>query len=190
MLCAALLMLFAQQTKSAAAARILDGVTALPATIPHTVIGISFLVAFSKPPLPLYGTVFIVLLAYLIMYVPFAARTASAAASEVGHELSEASRVFGASQRTTFTRVLLPLAMPGLATAGSCCSSSWLASSPPRRCFRGGDSGRGQRLAGPVGTTAVSPQLTAMALIMTVINSVFVLAMLRLTRRQFDLAVS
>ena len=90
-----------------------DAVTALPSTIPHTVIGVSVLIAFSRPPLSLYGSLSILLIAYLIQALPYGARSASAAVADIGLELAEASRVFGGSERKTLTRILLPIALPG-----------------------------------------------------------------------------
>ena len=66
MLLAAVLMLQVQ-VANGSGRRLVDAITALPATIPHTVVGVSFLVAFGRPPLPLYGTVYILLLAYVAM---------------------------------------------------------------------------------------------------------------------------
>ena len=155
----------------------------MPATIPHTFIGVSFLLAFSLPPFRLYGSVAILLLAYLAMGLPFAARAAGAAASGIGRELGEASRVAGASEARTLRRVLLPLALPGLAagwvivfihTAGELTASAFL-------------SGAGNPVIGRVlmdfWIFGNFPQVAALALVMTVVNTLCVGAMLALSRR-------
>ncbi|WP_160118513.1 ABC transporter permease [Rhodococcus wratislaviensis] len=126
----AFLMLYAHQHRGGAGRRtggkkihhrfssrkgLIDLVTSLPATIPPSLIGVSFILAFSRPPLNLYGTFAILLLAFLVMQLPYAASAAGTATSVVGNDLAEAARIFGASDRRTMTKILLPLALPGLA---------------------------------------------------------------------------
>ena len=113
MLVVGFLMLHAAHGGSARLRGWIDTVTGLPATIPHSVVGVSFLLAFALPPWSLYGTVEILLLAYIAMQLPYAARTAAVAASDIGLELGESSRVSGATQLRTFRMILLPLALPG-----------------------------------------------------------------------------
>jgi len=124
------------------------------------------------------------------MQIPYAARTANAAASDVGAELAEASRVFGASERRTFVKVLLPLALPGLAAGwvilfihmvGELTASALLSGSSNPVVGRG---------LLDLWNNGSFPQLTSLAIVMSVVDSVFVIAMLRLTRRSFDVAVS
>ncbi|HEX6513145.1 MAG TPA: ABC transporter permease subunit, partial [Chloroflexota bacterium] len=189
MLLAAVLMLHVQQAKGAGR-RLVDAVTALPATIPHTVIGVSFLIAFSRPPAPLYGTVYILLLAYIIMQLPYAARTASAAASDIGSELAEASRVFRASERRTFVRVLLPLALPGLAAGWIILFIHMVGELTASALLSGTSNPVVGRVILDLWNNGSFPQLTSLAIVMSVVNSVFVLAMLRLTRHTFDVTVS
>jgi iron(III) transport system permease protein len=189
MLIAALLMLRVQQTKGSGR-RWVDTITALPATIPHTVIGVSFLVAFSRPPAPLYGTIYILLLAYLIMQLPYAARTAHAAASDVGSELAEASRVFRASERRTFLRVLLPLALPGLAAGWVILFIHMVGELTASALLSGTSNPVVGRVIMDLWNNGSFPQLTSLAIIMSVVDSIFVLVMLRLTRRTFDVTIS
>ncbi|ODT83715.1 MAG: hypothetical protein ABS76_02020 [Pelagibacterium sp. SCN 64-44] len=94
---------------------LVDFVTTMPATFPHTLVGVAFILAFSRWPLDLYGTIWILFFAYLLMEIPYASTAARSAALLVGKELSESSRVFRASEQTTMRRILLPLSMPGLA---------------------------------------------------------------------------
>lgn len=94
---------------------IVDFVTTLPATFPHTLVGVAFILAFARWPFDIYGTIWILFLAYLLMEIPYASTAARSAAVLVGKELSESSRVFRASEGTTMRKVLLPLSMNGLA---------------------------------------------------------------------------
>ena len=93
-------------------ARLMDVTSALPATIPHIVLGVAFLVAFSQPPVRLYGTAAILIVAYLGIFLPQASQSAKGAFGQISPDLAEASRVFGASEARTFFRILLPLILP------------------------------------------------------------------------------
>jgi iron(III) transport system permease protein len=93
----------------------LDAVIKLPAAISSMVVAVGFILAFSGPPFNLNGTLLILLLAYVVIYLPQASVAADAASSQIGRELHEASRVSGAGTGRTFRRVSLPLMMPGLA---------------------------------------------------------------------------
>jgi iron(III) transport system permease protein len=99
-------------------ARVLDLTATLPATIPHIVLGVAFLVAFSQPPVRLYGTVAILIVAYLGIYMPQAMQSARFAFGQLSPELAEASRVFGSSEGRTFFRILLPLILPTALAGG------------------------------------------------------------------------
>jgi iron(III) transport system permease protein len=189
MLLAGLLMLHVHSGRPAGK-RIVDTVTALPATIPHTVIAVGFLIAFISGPLPLYGTPTLLLLAYLLLFMPFAARAASAAASEVGAELNEASRVFGASERRTFSHILVPLSLPGLAAGWIMLFVFMVGELTASALLSGTANPVVGRVLLDLWSSGSFPQLAAMALIMALINGLFVLAMLRFTRRSFEVTVS
>ncbi|WP_173934441.1 iron ABC transporter permease [Chelativorans sp. Marseille-P2723] len=100
--------------RNASSGPIVDGVTKFPAAFSHVVIGIGFLVAFSGPPLHLAGTLLILFLAYIVMYLPEASIAASSAFAQVGKELVEASEVAGAGEARTFRKIIMPLTLPGM----------------------------------------------------------------------------
>jgi iron(III) transport system permease protein len=172
------------------AKQLTDVLTAVPATIPATVLGVGLLIAFSRPPIKLYGSPLLMLVAYFIAGLPFAARTAEAAASQVGAELAEASRVFRASSARTLWQILLPLALPGLA-AGWVMVFVLMVSETTMSALL---SGTGNLVIGRVlldlWSNGSFPQMTALALLISLVDALCVLAVLRLTRRNFELAVS
>lgn len=94
--------------------RIVNGLTALPASIPNMVTGVAFLLAFGIGIVRLQGTLLILLLAYLVVTLPQATRSAGSAFSQVGREMWEGSLMAGASQFRTFVRILVPLMRGGL----------------------------------------------------------------------------
>lgn len=113
MVVAAILALYVQRV-GRGAARLIDVTIKLPATISTIVMALGFVLAFSGSPFYLNGTFMILLLAYLVMYLPQGSVSADAAAAQVGKELEEASRICGRSGGGTFWRVSLPLMMGGL----------------------------------------------------------------------------
>lgn len=94
--------------------RLLDGLTYIPLAVPGLVVGVALLVAYVRAPLPIYGTLWILLIAYMTRFLPYGMRSVSVPMRQVGRELEESARVSGASWGATFRRVLLPLLGPGL----------------------------------------------------------------------------
>ncbi len=92
---------------------ILESITFLPITIPGIVLGVSLIWVYLTLPIPIYGTIWVLLLAYITKYMPYGIRAASATMVQINKELEEASNVSGASWRQTFWRVIIPLLMPG-----------------------------------------------------------------------------
>jgi len=113
MVAAAILALFVKR-HGKGVARLIDGVVKVPAAIASIVLAVGFVLAFSGPPFNLNGTLLILLLAYLALYIPQGSVAADAAAAQVGHELTEASQIAGASGARTFWRVSMPLMIGGL----------------------------------------------------------------------------
>jgi iron(III) transport system permease protein len=93
---------------------LLDQMTSIPLVIPGVVLGVAVL-EISLQWLPgLYGTVWIVALAFLIRYMPYGMRYCSAGVIQVHRELEEAAGAAGASQASMLRRVLLPLLSPSV----------------------------------------------------------------------------
>lgn len=110
----AVLMVYVHQRRSTYG-QFVDGATKLPATLSHIVIGIAFVSLTTIVP-SLQGAA-VLLLAYIVVYMPQATTTVGSASEQVGHELMEASRMSGATPMRTFLRVNLPLMLPGMAAA-------------------------------------------------------------------------
>lgn len=96
---------------------LLDGLAFAPIGIPATIIGISVLLTYLTLPFPLYGTLFIVTIAHVTIFLPYGMRLASDALLRVHPELEEAAAVSGASWAASYRRVLLPLLVPGFVAA-------------------------------------------------------------------------
>ncbi len=94
--------------------RALDFFATIPYAVPHTVIAIAMILAWAKPPVSLYGTLWIILVAYLAVYLPFAVRTTNATLQQVHDSLEEAAKASGAKLFPRLRDIILPLARPGM----------------------------------------------------------------------------
>ena len=94
--------------------RLLDLLATVPYAVPHTVIAIAVILAWSRPPVSLYGTLWIILAAYLAIYIPFAVRTTNSTLQQIHDSLEEAARVSGAGLFERLRDVILPLSRPGM----------------------------------------------------------------------------
>jgi iron(III) transport system permease protein len=97
--------------------RLLDYLAILPLGLPGTVMAVGILIAFIRVPLPIYGTIAILLIAYVARFLPLATRSANATFRQIDPSLEEAGRATGASWWHAVRRILLPLARPGLLVA-------------------------------------------------------------------------
>lgn len=93
---------------------LVDNLTALPLVIPGLVIGVALLFVYLRVPLPIYGTLWILFLAYFTRFMPYGMRYAVTSMQQIGREAEEAAHMSGASWTQTFRRVTLPLLLPGL----------------------------------------------------------------------------
>lgn len=88
-----------------------------PVAFPGIVLGVGFLVAWIKTPL--YGTLWILMLAYIVHFMPTGLRSMEATLGAISPDLDECARVSGASWIGALRRILAPLIWPGL-------MSTWL----------------------------------------------------------------
>ncbi len=92
----------------------LDFIVFLPYALPGIVIGVAFMVVFLSFPNPIYNTIWIIVLAYIVNYLPIGTRFTNAAILQVHKELEEAAQASGASFFITMLRIWLPLLVPAL----------------------------------------------------------------------------
>jgi iron(III) transport system permease protein len=111
---AAMIVFYVQRNAHSRVARGIDGTTKLPAALSHVIVGLALIATFAGPPFNLGGTLLILFIGYLILYLPQATITAGSALSQIDKSLSEASLMSGASQGRSFRRIAVPLMAPGL----------------------------------------------------------------------------
>lgn len=93
---------------------LLEGLTFLPWAFPSAALAIGLLWGYVNVPLPIYATLWILLIAYVTRFLPYGLRAVTSTIVQVQKELEEASRACGAGFWTTLRRILLPLMRPGL----------------------------------------------------------------------------
>ena len=91
---------------------VLDALAFSPIAIPSVIIGASVLFAYLMLPIPVYNTIWILLIAYVTLYMPYGMRFATSGITQIHKELEEAAAVSGASVIQMFVKVLLPLLAP------------------------------------------------------------------------------
>jgi iron(III) transport system permease protein len=80
-----------------------------PVAIPGIVLGVGVFLTYSHPQLMLYGTLWILLIAFLTIEMPAGYQQMSAAFHGIHPELEEASRIMGASRLKTLRLITAPL---------------------------------------------------------------------------------
>jgi iron(III) transport system permease protein len=81
-------------------------------SLPGTIVGIAYLMAFNDPPIVLTGTALIIVACYIFRYSPTGIRATVATLAQIDPSIEEASQSLGASSGTTFRRITLPLIVP------------------------------------------------------------------------------
>ncbi|MBM2832111.1 MAG: sugB 2 [Dehalococcoidia bacterium] len=98
--------------------RFLDTAAFLPMAVPSIALAFSFMVLFLRLPIPIYGTIWILVLAHLIKYLPMATRFTHTGLSQIHRELEDAAASSGASFVAVQRRILIPLLLPSLVSGG------------------------------------------------------------------------
>jgi iron(III) transport system permease protein len=94
--------------------RLLDYVSLVPLGLPGIVMAVALIQFWLTMPVALYGTLTILLLAYVGRYIPLGVRAANSSLRQIDPALEESARVLGASWGRTLREVTLPLIRPGL----------------------------------------------------------------------------
>jgi len=93
---------------------LLDNVASLPMVFPGLVLGLAIMILYLYLPLGIYGTLWIMLIAYVTRFMPYGLRYNTTSMLQIHKELEESAAMSGASWGTTFRRIILPLLKPGL----------------------------------------------------------------------------
>jgi iron(III) transport system permease protein len=94
--------------------KLLDYAALIPLGLPGIVVAVALIQFWLAMPLALYGTLAILLLAYVGRYIPLGVRAANTSLRQVDPSLEESAQILGASWAVTMREVTLPLIRPGL----------------------------------------------------------------------------
>jgi len=92
----------------------LDNLASLPLVFPGLVLGLAIMICYLYVDIGVYGTLWIILIAYVTRFLPYGMRYTSASMLQIHKELEESAAMSGASWGMTFRRITLPLLKPGL----------------------------------------------------------------------------
>lgn len=179
---AALLTVVTRGPRQGFLAIVADSAVKLPAAISGLVLGIGFILAFGGWPFFLHGTLVILLLAHVAHLMPQASLAADTASSQVGREMVEASQLAGAGVGRTFTRIQVPIMLPGL-IAGWAVVFVFVLGDVTISALLGGPTNMvvGLRLL-EIFENSTWGSLSALALVVTAISTVVVTAVFAFTR--------
>jgi iron(III) transport system permease protein len=93
---------------------LLDLLTTLPLLFPGIVMGLAILRFYLFVPIPVYGTLWILLIAFVTRYIPYGIRYTHAGLLQLHKELEEAAYASGASWFNCMRRITFPLLTPSL----------------------------------------------------------------------------
>jgi len=93
---------------------LLDNIASLPMVFPGLVLGLAVMIFYLNFDIGIYGTMWIMFLAYVTRFMPYGLRYNTTSMLQIHKELEESAAMSGASWWTTFRRIILPLLKPGL----------------------------------------------------------------------------
>lgn len=89
-----------------------DRMTILSMSVPGVVMALGFIFFYTRFPLPIYGTIWIITIAYVTRHMAFSCRLMNAAYLQISQELEEASAASGAGWLPTIRYIVLPIVWP------------------------------------------------------------------------------
>ena len=93
---------------------LLDNIASLPLVFPGLVLGLAIMVCYLTVDIGIYGTLWIMFIAYVTRFLPYGMRYNSTSMLQIHKELEESAAMSGASWSMTFRRIVLPLLQPSL----------------------------------------------------------------------------
>jgi iron(III) transport system permease protein len=94
--------------------QILEYLAVLPVAVPGIAFGVGVALFWLRMPIPVYGTIWIIVLAFIGRFSGYAVRSISSSIVQVHPELEESARIAGYGWVRTFARITLPLIRPSI----------------------------------------------------------------------------
>lgn len=94
----------------------LEGISLLPEMLPSIVLVIGIMLFWNAiyKAIPLYNTIWIMVLAYVVLYLPYTVQYVTSAFTQINESLLEAGRTFGGTPSYVFRRITLPMISRGI----------------------------------------------------------------------------
>jgi iron(III) transport system permease protein len=96
---------------------VIEYIVMFPQAIPRLVFAFGMMWAWLVFPIPIYGTLWLLLIAYLTVFLPLGIRTISGVMLQIDKSLEECAQMCGASWGYRLRTVTMPLLRPGLLAA-------------------------------------------------------------------------
>ena len=99
------------------ASGLIEYVVMFPQAVPRLVFAFGLMWAWVVFPIPIYGTLWLLLIAYLTVFLPLGVRTIAGVMLQIDKSLEECAQMCGASWGFRVRTVTIPLLVPGLVAA-------------------------------------------------------------------------
>jgi iron(III) transport system permease protein len=110
----ALVIAYVTTRRVIAGHRLLGFLATAPVAVPGIVLGVGLFLSYTRPPFVLYGTLWILLIAFLTINLPSAYQQLQAAFATIHPELEDASRILGATRLQSLRQITAPLLRTGV----------------------------------------------------------------------------
>ena len=110
----ALVVAYVTTRRVIAGHRLLGFLATAPVAVPGIVLGVGLFLSYTRPPFVLYGTLWILLIAFLTINLPSAYQQLQAAFATIHPELEDASRILGATRLQSLRQITAPLLRTGV----------------------------------------------------------------------------
>ncbi len=110
----ALVIAYVTTRRVIAGHRMLGFLATAPVAVPGIVLGVGLFLSYTRPPFVLYGTLWILLIAFLTINLPSAYQQLQAAFATIHPELEDASRILGATRLQSLRQITAPLLRTGV----------------------------------------------------------------------------
>src|SRR5581483_4448604 len=110
----AMIIAYVTARKAVTGHRALGFLATAPIAIPGIVLGVGLFLSYTRPPFVLYGTLWILLIAFITISLPSASQQLQATFRTIHPELEDASRILGATRMQSLWQITAPLMRTGV----------------------------------------------------------------------------
>ena len=154
----------------------------MPIVFPGTVLAMGLLWAYIFVPIGIYGTIWILLIAYFTRFLPYANRSLSSSVIRINPEMDEAAAVCGSGLAARLWNIMIPLTKGGLGAAWIIVGTNYLQElTTSALLYSSGSEVAGVTLFQLFQYNAWN-LVSALSVVMTVLATVFTVIVLFITR--------